>query len=251
MKIIATYSIKGGVGKTAAAVNVGWFAARDGVRTLLWDLDPQAAATWLFRIKPRVKGGGKALVRRRRPVDTAIRATDFDGLDLLPADFSYRHLDLVLDGTNRPLKGLARVVAPLADEYDLVLLDCAPGITLASESVFRAADALLVPVVPTTLSQRTLDQLATFVGQDRVDADVLPFFSMVDGRKRLHREVMATLPEAYPGMLRCAIPAATDVERMGVHRAPVAVTAPRSRAAAAFDGLWEELRERLSLSMSI
>ncbi|MGH9119293.1 MAG: ParA family protein [Acidimicrobiales bacterium] len=247
MRIVATYSIKGGVGKTAAAVNLGWFAARDGVRTLLWDLDPQAAATWLFRIKPRVKGGGEALVRRRRPVDAAIRATDFDGLDLLPADFSYRHLDLVLDGTKRPLKGLGRVVAPLRDEYDLVLLDCAPGITLASESVFRAADALLVPIVPTTLSQRTLDQLAGFVGDHGVDAEVLPFFSMVDGRKRLHRDVMGALPARYPGMLGQAIPASTDVERMGLHRAPVAVTAPRSRSAAAFERLWAELRERLSL----
>jgi cellulose biosynthesis protein BcsQ len=247
MRTVATYSIKGGVGKTAAAVNLGWFAARDGVRTLLWDLDPQAAATWLFRIKPRVKGGGEALVRRRRPADRAIRATDFDGLDVLPADFSYRHLDLVLDDTKRPLKGVRRVVGPLRDEYDLVLLDCAPGITLASESVFRAADALLVPVVPTTLSERTLQQLDDFVDDHRVDTQVLPFFSMVDGRKRLHREVLAKLSAGYPTTLTAAVPASTDVERMGLHRAPVPVTAPRSRAAAAFEALWLELRSRLSI----
>jgi cellulose biosynthesis protein BcsQ len=247
VKVVATYSIKGGVGKTAAAVNLSWLAARSGLRTLLWDLDPQGAATWLFRIKPRVKGGGKALVRRRRSAVDAIRATDFDRLELLPADFSYRHLDLVLDGTKRPLRGLRRVVIPLAAEYDLVLLDCAPGITLASESVFRAADALLVPIVPTTLSQRTLEQLSGFVEDHGVATELLPFFSMVDGRKRLHREVMASLAADHPTVLGGAIPASTDVERMGLHRAPVTVTAPRSRAAAAFETLWGEVGERLAL----
>jgi chromosome partitioning protein len=248
VKVVATYSIKGGVGKTAAAVNLSWLAARSGLRTLLWDLDPQGAATWLFRIKPRVKGGGKALVRRRRAAADAIRATDFDRLELLPADFSYRHLDLVLDGTKRPLRGLRRVVTPFDDEYDLVLLDCAPGITLASESVFRAADALLVPIVPTTLSQRTLEQLTGFVADHGVDTQLLPFFSMVDGRKRLHREVIEQLTSEHPGVLGGAIPASTDVERMGLHRAPVNVTAPRSRAAAAFETLWDEVGKRLALA---
>jgi cellulose biosynthesis protein BcsQ len=249
VKIVATYSIKGGVGKTAAAVNLAWLAADCGLRTLLWDLDPQGAATWLFRIKPRVKGGGQALVRRRRSAADAIRATDFDRLEVLPADFSYRHLDLVLDGTKRPLRGLRRVVTPLADEFDLVFLDCAPGITLASESVFRASDALLVPIVPTTLSQRTLEQLTGFVADHDVDTELMPFFSMVDGRKRLHREVMEQLTADHPGVLGGAIPASTDVERMGLHRAPVVVTSPRSRAAIAFETLWTEVGDRLALGI--
>ena len=68
VKIVATYSIKGGVGKTSAAVNLGALAARDGRRTLLWDLDPQGAASFLFRVKPKVKGGGRqARTRAARP----------------------------------------------------------------------------------------------------------------------------------------------------------------------------------------
>ena len=102
MKILATYNIKGGVGKTATAVNLGYLAARDGYRVLLWDLDPQAATSFLFRIRPRVKGGGKALIRGTRTIDDAIKATDFDRLDLLPADFTYRNLDLVLDAAKKP-----------------------------------------------------------------------------------------------------------------------------------------------------
>ena len=66
MKVVATYNIKGGVGKTSTAVNIAYLAARDGLRTLIWDLDPQGSATYLFRVKPKVKGGGKALVAGRR-----------------------------------------------------------------------------------------------------------------------------------------------------------------------------------------
>jgi chromosome partitioning protein len=106
MKIFATYNIKGGVGKTATAVNLSYLAARDGYRVLLWDLDAQAAATFLFRVRPRVKGGGKGLIRGTRPVDDAIKATDFDRLDLLPSDFTYRNLDLVLDAAKKPARRL-------------------------------------------------------------------------------------------------------------------------------------------------
>ncbi len=114
MKIFATYNIKGGVGKTATAVNLGYLAARDGYRVLLWDLDPQGAASFLFRVKPRVKGGGKALIRGTRPMDDAIKATDFDNLDLLPADFTYRNLDLLLDAAKKPARRLGSLLAPLS-----------------------------------------------------------------------------------------------------------------------------------------
>jgi len=66
--VLATYNIKGGVGKTSAAVNLAYLSARGGARTLLWDLDPQGASTYLFRVKPKVKGGGRKLVRAKRRV---------------------------------------------------------------------------------------------------------------------------------------------------------------------------------------
>jgi len=151
MKILATYNIKGGVGKTASAVNLAYLSARDGARTLIWDLDPQGAASYYFRIKPKVKGGSRGFLSGKRDLDEAVKGTDFDGLDLIPADFSYRNLDLDLADSKKPLKQLLKLLRPLGEFYDVMFLDCPPSISLVSENVFYASDALLMPMIPSTL----------------------------------------------------------------------------------------------------
>ncbi len=243
--VIATYNVKGGVGKTSAAVNLARLAAESGARTLIWDLDPQGASTFLFRVKPKVKGGGKKLVRGRSDVDALLKGTDHEGLDLLPADFSYRHMDLALDATEEPTSRLKAVLAPLEDEYDYTFLDCPPSVSLVSESVFEAADVLLVPIIPATLSSRTFEQIEQLLTQQE-GPRVMAFFSMVDRRKHLHREVIAQLRDEQPGaLLKTMIPMAADVERMGSNRRPIADFAPRSPAAKAYAALWEEIQAKI------
>jgi cellulose biosynthesis protein BcsQ len=244
--VLATYNIKGGVGKTSAAVNLSYLAARGGARVLLWDLDPQAASTYLFRVKPKVRGGARKLVNLKSEVAGLIKGTDHERLDLLPADFSYRHMDLALNHFNKPTRRLAKVLEPLADEYDYVFLDCPPSLSLVSESVFEAADALLVPIIPATLSSRTFAQLDGLVGEDGSGPQVLAFFSMVEVRKSLHRQVMARVRAEHAfQMLGAAVPSADEVERMGEERAVVADFAPTSRAALAYQALWWDVRRRL------
>jgi len=248
VKVLATYSIKGGVGKTATAVNLAHLAAESGARVLVWDLDPQGAATYYFRVKPKVKGGAKALVKGSRELDDAVKATDFERLDLVPADFTYRNLDLELDATKKPTRRIGQLLRPLRREYDYVLLDCPPSVSLVSENVIEAADALLVPVIPTTLSLRTLDQLEGFLADNdwrRRLPQVLAFFSMVEGRRKLHRELLESAREQHPGLLATEIPAASDVERMGVHRAPLATYSKRGKAVLAYRSLWDEVEQRL------
>lgn len=245
MKVVATYSIKGGVGKTTSAVNLAREAAGTGARVLVWDLDPQGAASFYFRIKAKVKGGSERLVGNKGALSDHIRASDTPGLHILPADFSLRHLDLHLDGTKRPTERLAARLAEIASRYDVALLDCPPSISLASESVFGAADALLVPVIPTTLSSRTLRQLSEFLARRPGAPALLPYFSMVDGRKRLHREVMATLRAEWPDMLVTPVPNASVIERMGPERAAVGEYAPSSAATLAFSRLWAEVAARI------
>jgi chromosome partitioning protein len=244
MKTFATYNIKGGVGKTTTAVNLAYLAARDGHRTLLWDLDPQAAATFMFRIRPRVKGGGEALVRGRRALGDAIKGTDFDNLDLLPADFTYRNMDLALDAAKNPTQRLGRLLKPLAADYDVVFLDCPPSVSLVSENVLRATDTILVPLIPTTLSVRTLDQLTDFIASlpGRGPA-VLGFFSMVDARKRLHREIIERLTAQRTDIASVAIPALSLIEQMALRREPLAAYAPRSAAAQRYELLWAQAQQ--------
>jgi chromosome partitioning protein len=247
VKVVATYNIKGGVGKTSAAVNVAALAAADGLRTLLWDLDPQGAASFLFRVRPKVRGGGRKLVRGRSDITEVLRGTDVEGLDLLPSDFSYRHMDLVLDESGKPIRRLRKLLAPMGEHYDLALLDCPPSISLVSESVFDAADLLLVPLIPSTLTVRTFEQLGEFLGEVDRRPDVLAFFSMVDRRKRLHRQVVEALPAGRGDIAAAVVPAATEIELMGVDRSPVVVRAPRSRGARAYGALWAELRASVGL----
>src|ERR1700742_1861983 len=196
MRIYATYNIKGGVGKTTTAVSLGSLAAEAGLRTVLWDLDPQGAASFMFRVKPRVKGGGRALISGKRPLDDAIKGTDFEHLDLIPADFTYRNMDLLLDSGDskpgsgapggKPARKLSRLLSPLAAEYDVAFLDCPPSVSLVSENVLHAADVIVVPLIPTTLSVRTLEQLTGFVDEFKGRRpEILAFFSMVDRRKKL------------------------------------------------------------------
>lgn len=240
MKSIALYNIKGGVGKTSTAVNLAYIAAQRGQRVLLWDLDPQGAATYIFRVRPRVKGGGARVIHATRPIEAAIKGTDFDGLDLLPADFTYRHMDLMLDRTKRPTRRLDRVLQPLRSDYDLVVLDCPPSVSLVSENVLHAADTVLSPLIPTTLSVRTLDQLLELLETVRRQPHLLGFFSMVDRRKKLHREIVDELPKQRDNIARTAIPAQSLVEQMAAHRAPLPVYAPRSSAARSYEQLLDE-----------
>ena len=252
MKVVASYNLKGGVGKTTAAVNLAYLAAQNGHRTLLWDLDPQGAATYLFRVKPRVKGGGADLVRGRRPIIDAVKATDYQRLDLLPADFTYRMMDIDLNERPKPNKTLRRLLSPLQHEYDLVLLDTPPSLSLVSENVLQASDLVLVPLIPTVLSVRTFDQLAAFVKDLKGRRPKLRgYFSMLDRRRRLHNDILAELPAERDDVSRVAIPSASAVEQMSVRRMPLPVFAPSSPAAAAFEELWTEVAGLLKLTRSV
>jgi chromosome partitioning protein len=240
VRIFALYNIKGGVGKTAAAVNLAYLSARDGRSTLLWDLDPQGAASYCLRVDPKVKGGRKGLLRGKHPLNNLIKPTAYDNLDVLPADFSYRHMDLDLSESKRPERRFSKLLEPLEAHYDHVFLDCPPGLTLSSESMFGAADMLLVPVIPGALSLRTLALIDDFLTREELThLRTLAFYTMVDRRKTLHRQLVDTRHDGR--FLFTYIPYAGDVERMAERRAPVAEFAPKSVAAGAYERLWGEV----------
>jgi cellulose biosynthesis protein BcsQ len=248
MKIFATYNIKGGVGKTAAAVNLSYLSGQSGFRTLVWDLDAQGAATFYFRVRPHIKGGSERLLRRKRNLPRAIRATDYHNLDLIPSDFSLRNLDLELAGEKNPVRRLNKLLRTVKNDYDVVILDCAPTISLVSENIINMADSLLIPLIPTHLSLRAYDQLRRFFLTEGLDTkQLMPFFSMVDKRKRLHKDLIVEFANGHPELLRTYIPYLSQIEQMGVHRAPVGVFAGSRVGGRAFDALWQAITQRVGL----
>jgi chromosome partitioning protein len=249
MKIIAVTNIKGGVGKTTTAVNLAFMSAAAGEATLLWDLDPQGAATYILRCEANEGATAKKLVAGKRELPELLVPSAYDNLHVLPSDFSYRNFDVHLSGRKRPTERLLKMSRSLRDVYAALFLDCPPGISLLSENVLRAADAVIVPMLPTPLSVRMLAQLRDFIAANGwTDLVLLPFFSMVDRRTSLHHEVIASSRKQFPEMLSTEIPYSSEIERMSLRREPLSAYSPRGAVGQIYSLLWKEIRTRMQHS---
>ncbi|WP_420140259.1 ParA family protein [Sphingomonas sp.] len=241
MATLAVYSAKGGVGKTSLAVNMAWAAATlSSRRSLLWDLDAQAAASFILAPKARLRDEARTVIEREVEPDRLIVPTGIANLDILPADASLRTLDLLFEEIGAK-KRLQRIGELLAGRYDRVVIDCPPGLGITAEQVIRGATLILLPLIPSALSMRSADELRRHLDQRRKGApQVLPVFNMVDRRRAAHRQAI----DDAPG--QAVIPMASLVEQMAERHAPVGAYAPRAPVTRAITTLWRDVERRLT-----
>lgn len=238
MRIIAIAAVKGGVGKTTTAINLAYLAAQSDRRTLVVDLDPQGAASFILRVRG---------AEHENPADGRAHPTSIPLVDTLAAPAGWMVSGDGLDASLPDPFWLEETLGAIGDWYDDIVLDCPPGLTELTDGVIRLADAIIVPVIPSPLSIRTIEPFEARVRAMGDDAPLLlPCFSMVDRRRRLHRDLVEQVQIERPDTLSAPVPYSADVERMGVVLAPVARFAPSSSAAAAYAAIWAELQVRMS-----
>ncbi|MGM8851647.1 ParA family protein [Salinicola sp. V024] len=246
MKVVALHNLKGGVGKSSAAVNLAREANRDGLPVLLWDLDAQGASTWILGGENGMSRKVGKLLSGKSPLGEQVQHTPWERFDLLPADMRLRELDRILEDKAEGDKHLKRLIEPFSEEYALMILDCPPGLSTLAEQLIRAADRILVPTIPSPLSVQAFSRMLTHLDlKKRQRERVLPFFNLVDRRRRLHCDWIDSPPEALGRTLENWIPYASDIERMSLENRPLADLAPRSRATHAYRRLWQELKTEL------
>lgn len=241
MVTIALYNLKGGVGKTASAINLAFLAAKAGYNTLVWDLDPQGSASFYLGASSAAKNEAKKILNNEIELADAIQHSAYDHLHIIPADLSARHADILLNDMKQSKKRIGTLLSSVKKEYDLVFLDCPPGISVLHDAVFSGVDWVLMPNIPTVLSIRSYESVLSYFKENNLDTSKLKcFFSMVDHRKNLHHEVINDFYKDKV-FLKNYIPYLSDVEKMGVNEAPLETFAASSYAAQCYRDLWKEI----------
>lgn len=239
---IAVFQLKGGVGKTTTAVNLAALAAATGMRTLVWDLDPQGAATWILGVESDRKQD--KVWSEGKPIGRYIHHTAWSHLDVLAADLSLRKFHQSVGDRPAARQMMKDAIDRLGEDYELIILDCPPVLSPQMEGVLQAADRILVPVEPSILAIRAWEQIREQLDWVK-NKQWLPFVSMMDRRKPAHVQWAKEVAPAVPGLLPVFIGHSASAERMLETRSPIVISQPHVPLARNYAALWEAIRERL------
>ncbi len=249
--VVAIANQKGGVGKTTSTHTLGEAMAAGGARVLLVDLDPQACLTYATGLDPESLAASlhDALAGRTPASELVVRAGQ---CSILPASIDLAGSEVVLATRVGREHALARVIAPVRDDYDVVLIDCPPSLGILTINGLTAADALVIPLQCETLSHRGVGQLLETVADVRAytkpDLVVLgAIATMFDGRSRHPREIAADVEARYGiRVLEPAVPRSIRFAEAPASGHTILEHAPNSRGALAYRELAAHILEALA-----
>jgi chromosome partitioning protein len=250
MRSLGVVNLKGGSGKTTTALCLAVGAAMRSLRVLLIDADPQSNASMiLLDGKPVADPTLAHVLLDQVEVHEAIRQTRVGGLDILPADGKLADAALALVDQLGRERRLAVALRDLEQDYDLVVVDAAPQLSLVSINVLNAVGELLVPVDAGAFSVAGLGRLQESVDQVRryLDNHALRIAGLVMTRTHANKatkDILGQLRAAYGSLVHQAtIPHSVKVEEAHARCLTVLEFAPRSSPALAYDQLLTEILE--------
>lgn len=250
--IIAVTNQKGGVGKTTSAVNIAYYLAKSGKKTLLVDFDPQGNATSGLGVdKQSLEATMSEVMKEEKQLAGVILPTDHKNLSLAPATPHLANTEVELAGASRRFTRLKNAISN-TQGYDIVIIDCPPSLSLLTVNGLAAANHVLLPVQAEFYALEGLGQLLETMKLIRKHMNaslnllgVLP--TMVDGRTTLSAQVHEEIKKHFPGkVFKTVIPRNIRLAEAPSHGVPVGVYDRFSKGARAYKAVTKEMLERIA-----
>ena len=253
-RVISIANQKGGVGKTAIAVNLPVFLTAYGKRVLLVDTDPQANATFSLGIKPKELNISlyEALLEQVSPRDI-IKKTPFLAFDIMPTSHNLAGANIELVNTKNREYKLKEVIDKVKDNYDFVLIDCPPSLGILTLNALIASDEVLIPVQCEYLAIEGLGQLLSNIKliNDNMESNIKilgAVMTMYNRRNRVCQAISKDLRRNFPGyVFDTVIPRAVSLSESPVTGKTILRHSPNSRAVHAFRELARDNSKRINI----
>jgi chromosome partitioning protein len=251
-RIIAMCNQKGGVGKTTTTINLAACLAEYGRRVLIVDFDPQGAASVGLGINPHEldRTVYNLLMERSADIHDIIVPTNVEGLHMLPANIDLSAAEVQLVGEVARESVLSRVLRPVLDDYDVILVDCQPSLGLLTVNALTAAHGVLIPLECEFFALRGVALLVETIEKvrdrlnPRLEVDGI-IATMFDPRTLHSREVVARVYEAFGDtLMQTVIGRTVKFPDASVAAEPITTYAPNHSGAVSYRQLARELIAR-------
>ncbi len=249
-KIIAITNQKGGVGKTTTAVNLSAWLAEKGKKTLMVDLDPQGNTTSGLGCRVKENNSVYDALMGRAKIQDCIQKTGVKKLKLAGSDIRLAGAEVELVGEERREYYLKTVLGPIREEFEFILIDCPPSLSLLTLNALAAADSVLIPIQCEYYALEGVTSLMNTIG--RVKKTMNPhleiegvLLTMLDGRTNLGLQVVEQVKKHFrKEVFATTIPRNVRLGEAPSHGEPIHLYDPKSSGARAYEALAKEVIAR-------